>query len=408
MTSHTVDVWRTVGEVAGWVLVAGVVIGWSLLKAEDPARVAFKWVLTFGILAFMFFVVAPMVGRGGYGGAFGGIPMAALGSLAMAIVWRHNLASLIAQPFASLYDGGNEPPVPRPAYSVAQARQKQGKYLEAVSEIRKQLDKFPTDLEGHLLLAQIQAEDLKDLPAAELTIERLCAQPGHAPANLAFALYSLADWHLQVGQDRDSARRHLERIIEKFPDSEFALGAAQRIAHLGSAEMLLAPHDRAKFIVKEGPQNLGLLKTGDSGQPAEIDPGQQATMYVEHLAEHPLDAEAREKLAILYLDHFGRLDMATGQLEEMINYPNQPARLVAHWLNLLADLQIRGGADYDTVRQTLERIIERDPEVAAAQLARNRLALLKLELKANALKQGVKMGTYEQNIGLRQARRERP
>jgi hypothetical protein len=34
---------------------------------------------------------------------------------------------------------------------------------------------------------------------------------------------------------------------------------------------------------------------------------------------------------------------------------------VAHWLNLLADLQIRGGADYDTVRPTLEKIIEHFP-----------------------------------------------
>ena len=131
--------------------------------------------------------------------------------------------------------GAARPPIPKPAYSIAQSKQKKGKYLEAVAEIREQLDRFPTDVEGQMLLAQIQAEDLKDLPAAELTIERFCAQPGHAPQNIVFALYSLADWHLQIGQDREAAQRDLEKVIELFPESEFALGAAHRIAHLGSA-----------------------------------------------------------------------------------------------------------------------------------------------------------------------------
>jgi hypothetical protein len=90
----------------------------------------------------------------------------------------------------------------------------------------------------------------------------------------------------------------------------------------------------------------------------------------------------------------------------MIQQPNQPARLVAHWLNVLADLQIRSGADYETVRQTLQRIVDRDPKVAAANIARNRQALLKLEMKGTAGKEVIKLGTYEQNIGLKQTRRE--
>src|SRR5207244_2627858 len=117
-----------------------------------------------------------------------------------------------------LFDGGSLAPEPRPLYSVAQSRQKQGKYLEAVAEIRKQLERFPTDLEGHLLLAQIQAEDLKDMPAAEITIQRLCAQPGHAPKNIAFALYSLADWYLAIGHDQDRARLAFEQIVGSYPD----------------------------------------------------------------------------------------------------------------------------------------------------------------------------------------------
>ena len=197
------------------------------------------------------------------GGAFIGVPLAAACGIVLAVIWRHNIADLVAKPFSSLYDGGSEEPVPHPAYSIAQSKQKKGQYLEAMAEIRKQLERFPTDVEGQMLLAQIQAEDLKDLPAAELTIERFCAQPGHAPQNIVFALYSLADWHLKITQDREAARRHLEKIIELFPDSEFALGAAHRIAHLGSPEMLLAPHEQKKFTVPEGVRNIGLLRGRD-------------------------------------------------------------------------------------------------------------------------------------------------
>jgi hypothetical protein len=77
---------------------------------------------------------------------------------------------------------------------------------------------------------------------------------------------------------------------------------------------------------------------------------------------------------------------------------------VVRWLNLLADLQIRHGADFETVKQTLQRIIDLDPKLAAAETARKRIALLKLELKAKAQNQSVKLGTYEQNIGLKSAR----
>ena len=102
-------------------------------------------------------------------------------------------------------------------------------------------------------------------------------------------------------------------------------------------------------------------------RPAEADPAKLAAAYVKHLEQHPLDTEAREKLAVIYADHYQRLDLATIELNQLIETPNQPAKRVAHWLNLLADLQIQHGADYDTVRGTLEKIIERFPDLAAGR-----------------------------------------
>jgi tetratricopeptide (TPR) repeat protein len=379
-------------------------IGWlfvrCLKRSDDPARLIFKWILTVPVVLGMLFWLGPFA-TSSQGGAFIGVPLVAACGIVLAIIWRHNLAELVAEPLTSLFDGGSEPPTPKPAYSTAQAKQKKGQYLEAVAEIRRQLERFPADVEGQMLLAQIQAEDLKDLQAAELTIERLCAQPGHAPQNIVFALYSLADWHLQVGCDREAAQRDLQKVVDLFPDSEFALGAAHRIAHLGGPEMTLGPHADKKFAVPEGVRNLGLLREQDHLRPTEASPEEVAAACVKHLERHPLDTEAREKLAVLYADHYGRLDMATGELEQMIGLPNQPGRLVVHWLNRLADLQIRHGAGYETVRATLQRIVDRDPKAAPAEIARNRIARLRLEMRSKESGQAVKLGSYEQNIGLK-------
>jgi hypothetical protein len=59
--------------------------------------------------------------------------------------------------------------------------------------------------------------------------------------------------------------------------------------------------------------------------PTEQEPGRVAAEYVKHLEEHPLDTDVRERLAVLYADHYHRLDLAADQLEQMITLPNQPA-----------------------------------------------------------------------------------
>jgi hypothetical protein len=390
---------QTTETVRGTILlvVGAAALIWFIVRtvrgAEDPARMAFKWILTIPLALLCLFSFKLF-------GPYGLFVIVGSG-VVLSILWTPHLGAALIEPLTGILDGGNQQIEPRPAYSIAQSRQKQGRYTEAVAEIRKQLARFPTDFEGQMMLAQILAENLQDLPGAELTIQKLCEQPGHAPKNIAFALYALADWHLKIGQDAEAARRALQAVIDAFPESEFSLGAAQRIAHLGGTDMLMAPYEQKKFHVVEGPRDLGLQRARAGRLPAQTDPAEQAAHLVKHLEEHPLDTEAREKLAVLYLDHYARLDLATDQLEQMIQQPNQPAKLVVRWLNLLADLQIRSGADHATVHQTLQRIIDRNPNLAAAEIARNRQALVKLELKANEKREGVKLGTYEQNIGLK-------
>src|SRR6516165_7972009 len=163
---------------------------------------------------------------------FGPILVVAMG-VVLSIVWTPHISELISRPLTGLYDGGIEPPEPRPYYSIAQARRRRREFLEAVVAVREQLAKFPNDFEGVMLLASIQAEDLQDLSSAEITLNHFCDQPNPPPRQFAAAMNHLADWHIKLAQDFDAARAALEKINARFPDTELSLQAAQRIAHLG-------------------------------------------------------------------------------------------------------------------------------------------------------------------------------
>jgi tetratricopeptide (TPR) repeat protein len=377
---------------------------WRWLKGtQDPALLIFRWVLT----AAAFYGLwrgGSQAGRAFTQGspvALLAILYALLGGLFLAMIWVPVVTDFVARKIGSLYDGGTTEIEAKPYYSVFQTKRTQGKYFEALAEVRRQLDKFPNDFEGQTLLAELQAEKLNDLPGAEITIHRLCAQSGHPPMNIAYALNKLADWHLGLAKDRDSARKALEKIIELLPDSEMSLQASQRIARLADTETLLSPHQREKVVMKKGVENLGLLRAQDHLKPVETNPGQVAAEYVKHLELHPLDTHAREKLAVIYAGHFHRLDLALDQLEQLVKQPNQPSKLVVHWLNLMANLQVQENADVELVRATLQRIVDLYPDVAAAVTARRRIDALKLELKSKEKNKQVQMGVYEQNIGLK-------
>lgn len=390
------------------VLVFTCLIGWGMYRlvrrSEDPRLLIFKWILTVLVGGWLCWQAEVFQNTSLN---FYHVAVSLIGGLGMAAIWRRSIGELISRPFTSLYDGGNAEIEPQPYYSVAEAKRKRGHYPEAIAEARKQLARFPTDLIGQMMIAEIQAQDLNDLPGAELTIHRFCSQPGHAPRNIAHALSTLADWHLKYSLDRDAARQDLQQIVERFPDTDLSLAAEQRIAHLASMEQMLSPHDRQIYAVPEGIQSLGLRDRRPLAQLAEADPEGIAADYVKQLEQFPLDFEVREKLALIYADHYQRLDLATEQLEQMIAATGQPAKKITHWLNLLADLQVRHGADYATAEHTLERILDRFPNTPAAAVARTRLSHLKLEFKGQEKTAGVKMGTYEQNIGLKSRRNRR-
>ena len=381
----------------GLILFVVFMLGWfvvrTIKRAEDPTRMLVKWLITLPVLVLLF-VAAPAIGLAG--------PFLIVAcAVVFSLVWTPHIGAWVAKPLTSMFDDGDRQIEPKPFYSAALAHRKRGRYPEAIAGIRAELAKFPNDFEGQMLVADILAEHMNDMPGVELTIQRLIAQPGHPPRSVAYALNSLADWHLKYDQDRVAAGRDLETILSLLPNSEMSAAASQRLAHLAGTEQLLSPHDRRKIVVTPGVEDIGLLAGALQPKAPEIDPGKQAADYVRHLEAHPLDTEAREKLAVIYADHFGRLDLATEQLEQLIAAPNQPARHVAHWLNALADLQLKHAASYETVHATLQRIMELFPQTAAAGLASSRIAHLRLELKGKEKSQAVKLGSYEQDVGLK-------
>jgi outer membrane protein assembly factor BamD (BamD/ComL family) len=403
--NHTV---RIIGEIFLLIVFVALVgwVGYRTLRQSDEPRVLIgKWVITAIMLGVSFGLLIPLIRWAIENNiVLLVVPLAgaicAMG-LIFAAIWRTNIASFVAKPFGSLYDGGDLEVEAKPLYSIARTKRNRGQFDEAIKELRKQLEKFPNDFEAQHLLASIQAENQFDLQGAQVTIHRLCEQPGHPPGSIAYALNSLADWQLKFCQDRDAAREALEKIVALLPSSEWSNLAAQRIAHLANTEHLLEFHNPKRIVMKPGVQDIGLLPPGSAPKAPELDPSIQAAEYIRQLEAHPLDTEVREKLAVLYADHYRRLDLAVEQMEQLISYPGQPAKRVVSWLNLLADLQIRHDADYETVRQTVQRIVDLFPDSSAGRIARRRLDHLKLELKAKEKSPTVRMGIYEQNIGLK-------
>ena len=184
----------------------------ALKRSTDPPVLILKWIVTAAALYFLFTVCMPEFSKGG-GDAIFGLILTLLFGLVMAILWRDSFIDIFANGLGSLYDGGTEPPEPKPYYSIALAKRKIYRPLEAIVEIRKQLARFPNDYEGVHLLAAIQAEDMKDLPGAEITLNLFCDSPAAPPKQVAAALTQLADWHLKLAHDADSARAAFESVL---------------------------------------------------------------------------------------------------------------------------------------------------------------------------------------------------
>jgi TolA-binding protein len=368
----------------------------ALKRSMDPARLLFRWILTLLMGGFLVFYL------GSWGPSVGAafiVPFVCVGlGVALSIMWAPSLAEMFAKPITSAFDGGLEEAPPEPLYSIAEARRKRGQYHEALWAIQDQLKLFPTDFTGQMLMAEIQAEDLKDMNSAEVTIQRFCQQPDAPPPQVAAALNRLADWRLKYRQDREGAIQALQSIIDAFPDSSLAYAATQRLSHLVSNEQLLEAGQPKLIHVPTHPATDVFDPSAVKAPPAA---GEDAQALVNQLEQYPEDNEAREQLALAYARQYQRMDLAIAELEQLIAQTHAPVRSVVHWLNLMADLQVDLEHNEEAARQNLQRIIDLYPNHSSAEMARQRQSHLKFEMRKGDTTTSVKLGTYEQDLGLK-------
>jgi TolA-binding protein len=279
-----------------------------------------------------------------------------------------------------------------PRYSTAESLRKKGNYPSALSAIQVELARFPHDFRGRMMLAEIHAINRRDLDSAREALRGIINDSASSPDHVAFALNHLSDWELQLAQDPDAARAAIEQIIRRYPDTELAQLAHQRLAHLPTADSLQARQERNPVAVPQVTERLGLCRDQDRFlRPVEGTPEAVARLE-QHLSQYPMDWEAREELARIHAELLHQVEPAVAQYEFLIAQRNQPAKKMVQWFNQLADVYIRQGDNLDKGRETLQRIIDLYPGSAAAEVAQNRLVRLKLELNSKKSARTIKLG----------------
>jgi tetratricopeptide (TPR) repeat protein len=381
----------------------GYILWQTLRKSEEPARLAVQWAITAVLVGIAWKWVVPVA----LTMPMIGVPLVACMAVAIGVIWAPSVGAAISKPITGLFDGSSMVDEPRPFYSIAEALRKRGLYAKALEAIDAELEKFPNDMQGFLLRAEVQAEDMRDLPAAQATIEALLGQEGHEPKNLAFALNRLADWHLKFHSDGDAAKKCLEWILQLSPGTEMAYLAGQRLAHLNPAR-----HEDQKttrtIVMERHEEKLGLNPEFKGFQLPKEDPDAILAAHIERLEKNPSDNEARERLAVFYAEQYQRMDMAQDQFEQMLAQPGVPMKIICRWLHLLADLYIKNAQDVVSACKCLERILALYPDSPEAEKTKKRLMMIQREFKGTQTISTLQIGDYESNIGLKYGPPKKP
>ena len=375
---------------------------------NEPLKVIVKWVVTLAVVAFMIHATVRANDRGALLIVF--IFLLLPGSILLGLWWTPAISDWVASPITNALTGDSRESYNKPEYGIANARRKRGQYVEAIEAVDEQLVKHPGNFDGLMLKATIQAENLGDLPAATATIQETLSDPEQLNYRLPVALNKMAEWQLAIAGDPDAARRTLQQIQTALPNSRAAQLAAQRLASLDSSEE--SESDVVDF--NESYQNLveESAEKDDFTSPLELPKaielnrqqvGEEALQTCLHRVEmHPDSISNREELAALYLDHTKQPAMALRQYEHLLALSGTTIHQKTAWLNKLADIQVKSGESYETIRATLERVVALDPRAAPAARAQQRISYLHIELRSvNRKTKRLQLGSYDEDLGLK-------
>jgi len=375
---------------------------------NEPLKVIVKWVVTLAVVAFMIHATVRANDRGALLIVF--IFLLLPGSILLGLWWTPAISDWIASPITNALTGDSRESYNKPEYGIANARRKRGQYVEAIEAIDEQLVKHPGNFDGLMLKATIQAENLEDLAAAAATIQETLSDPEQLNYRLPVALNKMAEWQLTIAGDPDAARRTLQQIQTALPNSRAAQLAAQRLASLDSSEEsesdVVDFNESYQKLVEESAEKDDFTSPLELPKAIELNRqqvGEEALQTCLRRVEmHPDSISNREELAALYLDHTKQPAMALRQYEHLLALPGTTIHQKTAWLNKLADIQVKSGESYETIRATLERVVALDPRAAPAARAQQRISYLHIELRSvNRKTKRLQLGSYDEDLGLK-------
>jgi hypothetical protein len=259
-----------------------------------------------------------------------------------------------------------------PIYARAIAKMKFGKYTEAEWELIKQLEQAEDDFQGWMMMAELYAVHFNDVGEAEQTILEVCDNPKVTKTQISIALHKLADWHLNIGEDPDAARRALQMVQDRCKGMHLARMAQLRIQQIPITREDLKEQKNAELIPLPA---LGDTLEGN-GNPSEqgLKKAQvTAKSCVERLEQDPNNTHARERFARALAEHLGRPDDGIEQLSLLLDMPEQPDSKRAEWLSLQAAWHLKYKNDPEKGRELLKRLVREFPGTAQAFAAEQRL-----------------------------------
>ena len=374
---------------------------------NDPAKVIGLWVLSF--VVFLGIAYSAVAAREGILLLFVllvSVPIA----IFLGLAWTPTIANTLVSPLTTALSGDDTAAYEGPAYGQALAKRKRGQYEDAVEAVEAQLEQYPGDFDGQMLKASIQAEDLDDLPAAVATIQETLEDPDKVRFNLPVALNKMADWQLTIARDASAAKRTLEQIREALPGSQAAQFASQRLASLDLSEESEAAagdfNESYRHLVEESAAKDDFTGPLEIPRAVEVDPLQadeaKLQTCLRRVALHPDSINNREELAALYLGHMKQPALAIQQYEHLLTLPGTTIHQKTAWLNKVADILIKSGETYESIRATLQLIISLDPKAAPAARAEQRIAYLRVEMRGvNKKSKKLQLGSYDEDVGLK-------
>ena len=375
---------------------------------NEPLKVIVKWVVTLAVVAFMIHATVRANDRGALLIVF--IFLLLPGSILLGLWWTPAISDWVASPITNALTGDSRESYNKPEYGIANARRKRGQYVEAIEAVDEQLVKHPGNFDGLMLKATIQAENLGDLAAAAATIQETLSDPEQLNYRLPVALNKMAEWQLTIAGDPDAARRTLQQIQTALPNSRAAQLAAQRLASLDSSEEsesdVVDFNESYQKLVEESAEKDDFTSPLELPKAIELNRqqvGEEALQTCLRRVEmHPDSISNREELAALYLDHTKQPAMALRQYEHLLALSGTTIHQKTAWLNKLADIQVKSGESYETIRATLERVVALDPRAAPAARAQQRISYLHIELRSvNRKTKRLQLGSYDEDLGLK-------